>query len=101
MALWIELERPGQLFFDSREAPEHLGAFEGEARHAHRESQFRSHPRPGIARNGDVIDFGKFRAGSLQAVVNRFYRQSRGVLHAIEAFLFDRSNQLAIDNNGG
>ena len=92
-------KRRCQILADSREASHHARAFECKSRHAHRETQFRSQPRLGIARNRDVIDFGEFRAGLVEAILNRARRQARGVLHAIQPLFFDRREELAVDDD--
>ena len=41
---------------------------QSEARHAHRETKFGAETRPRIARNGDVIDIGKFHSGLIETI---------------------------------
>jgi hypothetical protein len=95
----IELERGGKFFFQSRESRHDLRAFHCEFRHAQRVPHFCAESRPGISRDGEVIHFRERDSGFLKAILNRLDRQSGSVLYAIEAFLFDCGEQLAVSDD--
>jgi hypothetical protein len=52
--------------------------------------------RRGVARNANMLDLFNVNAGSFQAVAHRLRGKSRTVLHAIEAFFFNRGEQFSI-----
>ena len=92
----------GEVFVNSREAFHHAGAIECELRHAHCETKFGAQARPGIARDGDVVHFGEFYAGLIQAILDRAHGEASGVFHAVEALFFDGGDESAVgDNRGG
>ena len=92
----------GEIFVNSGEALHHTRAIEREFGHAHRETQLGTEARPGIARDGDVVHFGKLYAGLVQAILDRADRKTGSIFHAVEALLFDGGKQAAVrDNRGG
>ena len=92
----------GEIFVNSGESFHHARAIEGEFGHAHRETQFGAEARPGIARDGDVVHFGKFYARLIQAILDRAHGQAGRVFHAVQALFFDGGEQVAVgDNRGG
>ena len=95
-----DFKRRGQILADAGELLHHAQAIESESRHAQGEAQLGAEARPGIARDGDVIDFGELHAGAIEAVLNRADGQSRGVLHAIEALFLDSGDQATVDDDG-
>ena len=42
-----------------------------------------------MARDGDVVHFGKFYAGLVQAILDRPQRKTRGIFHAVQPLFFD------------
>ena len=91
----------GEIFVNSGEALHHTRAIEREFGHAHRETQLGTEARPGIARDGDVVHFGKFYAGLVQAILNRAHGKTRCVFHAVQALLFDGREQAAVRDDRG
>ena len=54
-----DVKRLRERLGDAHKSGQHLGAFAGKARHLQGVQEFRSEARPGIARNGDVVDFAQ------------------------------------------
>ena len=94
-------EGGGEIFVNSGEALHHTRAIERELRHAHRETQLGAQARPGIARDGDVVHFGKLYAGLVQAILNRAHGKAGGVFHAVQALFFDGGEQAAVGDDRG
>ena len=94
-----DIESLRERFGNSHERRHHFGAFARKARHPQGVQELRSQARPGIARNGDVVDFRERDARGVQAVADRRRRKSRRVLHAIKAFFFDGGDQAAVRND--
>ena len=86
---------------NSGEALHHTRAIEREFRHAHRKTQFGANARPWIARDGDVIHFGKLYAGLVQAILDRAHRKAGRIFHTVEALLFYGGEQAAVRDNRG
>jgi len=93
------IEGARKIFIDSGEAPHNPRAVEGEFRHAHREAQLRWQARPGIARDSDVIHFGKSYAGLVEAILNRARGESGRVFHAVQAFFLDGREKPSVRQN--
>ncbi len=100
-ALRIGFECLRERFRDTDEFCQHLGAFSGEARHAHRKEQLGAEAGPRVSRHGYVIDFGDGDAGFLEAIANGRDGNAGGVLDAIEALLFDGRDQPAVGHQCG
>ena len=95
-------EGGSEIFVNSGETFHDARAIEREFGHAHRETQFGAEARPGIAGDGDVVHFGKFHAGLVQAILDRAHRKAGRVFHAVQALFFDGGEQAAVgDNRGG
>src|SRR5580698_7935937 len=99
--LRVGIKRAGERFWDSSELHENFGAVAGKRRHFEGIQKFGRNASVRIARDRDVIDVGERDASRLQAVANRQRWKSSGILHAVEAFFFDRSDQLAVANDRG
>src|SRR5207253_4201819 len=56
---------------------------------------------PGVERSGDVVDVLGADAAGRQAVADRLRREAGPMLDAVEPFLLDRGDELAIDDQGG
>ena len=95
-----EIERGGKILANAGEALHHAQAIEREPGHAHGEAKLRPQARPGVARNGDVVHFRQFRAGLIEAKLNRASGKAGGVLDAIEALFFDGGDQAAVHDDG-
>src|SRR5580704_14493852 len=93
------LKRPSQIFVNSREPPHHPRAIQRKLRHAHRESQLRSQPRPRVAWDSNVVHFRKFYARLVQAMLNCAHRKPRRILHAVQALFFHSRQQPSVRNN--
>src|SRR3977135_3182814 len=89
-----------QGFRNADKSSQHLGPLAGEARHLQCIHELCSEARPGIARDGNVVDLGKSDAGGVQAVTDRRGRKTGGVLHAVKTFFLHCGDQTAVGNEG-
>ena len=85
-------------FGDADKSRQYFRSFSGKARHLQGIPKFRSEARPGIARDGDVVDFGQSDACGVQAIADCRGWESRGVLHTVKALFFDCGDQAAVGN---
>jgi len=82
-----------------REFREHSDAFPRKRRHTQCVKKFCAQPRVRISRHGDMIDVLERETRFLQTVTNRLRGESRRVLHPVEAFFLNRSDQPAVADN--
>ena len=94
-------ERGCELFANSGETRHNARAVERKFGHAQGESQLRFPARPGIARDGDVVEPGELDAGFVEAELNCLHGKPGGVFDAIQALLFDGGEQAAVGHNRG
>src|SRR6266478_9646917 len=73
----------------------HFDTSPRERGHAQSVKKFRAQPRVRISRHGNMIDVRECESCFLQAVTNGLRRESRGVLHPVEAFFLNCGDQLS------
>src|SRR6266478_82295 len=95
----IGSERSGQRFANPCEFRENFHSFSRKGRHAQRVQQFCAQSRVGISRNRNVMHILQRDPRCFEAVTDRRSRESRCILHAIEAFFLDSCNQFPIAKN--
>src|SRR5579862_836684 len=91
----------GKRFRNIRKAGPSLGPFFCKTRHAQGIEKLRPRSRPRIARDGNVIEISDGEARSFEAVANCRGGKSGGVFDAIESFLLNRRDELAIAHQCG
>jgi hypothetical protein len=91
--LRIDVERGGEVGVNPFELLHGPIAIKREPGHLNRIKELGGNSRPGVARNGNVIDVLERESGLRQAVADRGRGESRRVLHAVEAFFFHRRHQ--------
>ena len=99
-AFRIGVERLRQGFGNTGELRENFGAFQREARHPQRVEHLGAQPRPGIARNSDVVHFPHRETCFAQTVADGLGGKTRRVFYAVEALFFTGGNQTTVANNG-
>src|SRR5437588_2682015 len=96
---WIRVKSRRQRLGNTREFRENSDAFPRERRHAQRVKKLCTQPRERISRHGNLMDVGECEARFLKAITDRLRGKSRRVLHAVEAFFLDRSDEPAVRDN--
>src|SRR5436309_3650263 len=97
----VQIAGFGQLVEDPGETSHRPGTAQREARQANGIERLCAQPRPGISRNGDMVDRGTRNACLLKSVTVRVGRKAGGVLDAIETLLLGRGHELTVADDCG
>jgi hypothetical protein len=91
-----DVASPGEVFVNTGKARQHPGALESETGHAEGVEQLGSYPRPGITRDGDVINFAYGQARFGKAVTDGVCGEAGCIFHAVKAFFLDSGYQPSV-----